>query len=593
MKKFFIAFTFLASFFSLSSFSEENYPLRMGELYNKMEKSAGDGNYSTDYYYEYCKIQNAFTSGSPGNTERSSASEIHSAWSSVLKDFELYWKDNCPMENYSVYKNGVQLKKVGQTRPGGTADFCMDIDWKESRAFLYMREAIKTGLKKAYDYSWKDIPEAWPNASVFSLEKNSSLQEKLLAEVCGQTGCASYFSVSGQSLYEVSLDIIDRFNSKVLFKGSLQILKKNGEYMFFDVPEEVADLVQKGKTSVKVSSFVLHYGKASKSFPLEAALQILPSYELTPPVSLTKGLSQDALEYSKRRFFSANEKILKAIKNSDSYSLQKELDKYFVNITGAVFLMGSNKNAENEFPAHQVKIDSYKMMSIEIPQWLYKAVTGESPVSFTEDSLPAERISWHKAVLFCNRLSELAGLEPCYSGVNKDSLGGTGNVKCNFNANGYRLPTEAEWEYAAKAFTSGNQANQTLYSGGNSAEDFAVTSFSSKRNGPAKVASLKPNSWGLYDMSGNVWEWCSDVYGEYKAGYAENPAGAQEGEGYVLRGGSWASSYSPKTKSVDECRTSFRRCENGSDAAFSTYSSNIKDRGLMSIGFRICRGSGF
>ena len=123
------------------------------------------------------------------------------------------------------------------------------------------------------------------------------------------------------------------------------------------------------------------------------------------------------------------------------------------------------------------------------------------------------------------------GLEPCY---NEDT------AECNFAANGYRLPTEAEWEYACRA------GSKTAYSFG--ADDGQLGRFAwFKENANKKthpVGQKQPNAWGLYDMHGNVSEWCNDIYDEsyYQKSPSENPTGPAEGKQYVLRGGSWASS---------------------------------------------------
>ena len=133
---------------------------------------------------------------------------------------------------------------------------------------------------------------------------------------------------------------------------------------------------------------------------------------------------------------------------------------------------------------------------------------------------------------FCNKKSLSEGLTPCYT------INGT-NVTCNFNSNGYRLPTEAEWEYAAKG---GQNSRGYKYSGGNNIGEVAwYISNSGGKTHP--VGQKNPNELGLYDMSGNVWEWCNDLYGSvyYKNSPSNNPKGPSSGRGRVLRGGSWYS----------------------------------------------------
>ena len=584
-KKLFVPIFALLVFGVQNIFCQDNFPLRMATEYDNMQNGLESGKFSSDWYYEYTEIQNAFTSGAPGTKEKNTSSQIHGSWISVLKDFEQYWSKNCPMENYARYSSSGPLVRVGQERPGGSADYSMTVDWQPGKKFLYMKEAIEAGLKRSYSSSWRDVPERWPSSSIYSSEENSSKANSsgiLLARFANGASVASYCYESGRTLYDVSYDIIDS-RGNVLFSGKPQRIGKNSKYVFYDVPENVAAMVNQGKTSLSVSELRLHFGEC-ESLTNDSCVDRMPSVSIVPPKSLTKGRPEDALNESRKKFFSNNRTLVSAINNSDSYTIEKEFEKYFVHIRGGIFTMGSNKNSDNEFPAHQVKVNSFEIMSIEVPQWLYESVTGENPSMQRGSGYPAERISWYKAVRFCNMLSELAGLEPCYSGLNSDSLGGTGNVTVNLDANGYRLPTEAEWEYAAR---TGNE--DALYSGGNSIERVAVTSATGRRISTQSVATLAPNSWGIYDMSGNVWEWCSDIYGEYKAGFADNPKGSSFGNGYVLKGGCWANTVSRKSGKVDQCRITYRRSENGSDTAFSVYSKNPDELGNDSIGFRVCR----
>jgi formylglycine-generating enzyme required for sulfatase activity len=143
---------------------------------------------------------------------------------------------------------------------------------------------------------------------------------------------------------------------------------------------------------------------------------------------------------------------------------------------------------------------------------------------------PVERVSWYDSIEFCNKKSEMEGLEKCYSGSGD-------NIKCDFTKNGYRLPTEAEWEYAARG---GNKSRGYKYAGSNNIAEVAwYSSNSNHKTHP--VGQKQPNELGIYDMSGNVWEWCNDRYDKnyYKNSPRNNPQGPKSGNSYVLRGGSW------------------------------------------------------
>ncbi|MBQ5400140.1 MAG: SUMF1/EgtB/PvdO family nonheme iron enzyme [Treponema sp.] len=215
-----------------------------------------------------------------------------------------------------------------------------------------------------------------------------------------------------------------------------------------------------------------------------------------------------------------------------------------VPVAGGRFNMGTADGEDDEFPAHSVSVDSFNMSTTEVTQELYKRIMGKNPSYFVGEKLPVEKVSWLDAIIFCNKLSIEMGKRPCYSqnaNTDTDSWSGANNISCNYNANGYRLPTEAEWEFAAR----GGKNNDTfLYSGSATIDEVAW--YEGNSDGEThEVATKAPNSLGLYDMSGNVWEWCWDNYSAtfYVNGASANTRGPSEGTGKVLRGGSRASTY--------------------------------------------------
>jgi formylglycine-generating enzyme required for sulfatase activity len=208
-------------------------------------------------------------------------------------------------------------------------------------------------------------------------------------------------------------------------------------------------------------------------------------------------------------------------------------------IPGGWFEMG-NSSIADESPAHKVWVSSFWMDRREVPQKEFRKYQISDPSHFKDPNQPLERINWRDAATYCNERSMAEGLKPCYN---------ESTWVCNFDANGYRLPTEAEWEYACRAGTS------TRYSFGDDAgrlQEFAwfADSAASKTH---PIGRKKPNPWGLYDMHGNVAEWCNDRYAKdyYSHSPDRDPKGPDKGSERVLRGGSWKSG-------PDACRCTCR-----------------------------------
>jgi len=213
-----------------------------------------------------------------------------------------------------------------------------------------------------------------------------------------------------------------------------------------------------------------------------------------------------------------------------------------VSIPAGQFTMGVNEGPIDSKPAHQVKIDRFLMDEREITQEVYQKVIGKNPARRKNPQNPVEQVTWSAAVRFCNARSTQEGLAPCYD---------TNTWECDFSASGYRLPTEAEWEYACR---SGSSSRYYFGEGAEELKAFAWYEGNSQSK-PHPVGQRKPNAWGLYDMAGNVWEWCNDFYGVkyYRDSPAENPRGPKQGEKRVLRGGAWSSSAVNCTSWIRNC----------------------------------------
>lgn len=215
------------------------------------------------------------------------------------------------------------------------------------------------------------------------------------------------------------------------------------------------------------------------------------------------------------------------------YSLQQDMKI----IAGGSFSMGSIMGDNAERPVRIVTISTFAMGKYEVTQSKWKAIMGTNPSNFIGDSLPVEKVSWHDAVAFCNALSLQEGLTPTYTIIGK-------NTTCDFNANGYRLPTEAEWEYACRAGTT------TDYYSGNRTSSSKADYFDAKldeigwylNNSDSTthiVGQKRPNNFGLFDITGNVFEWCWDYATINYDGLSQtNPTGPTNGGSRICRGGS-------------------------------------------------------
>ncbi len=195
-------------------------------------------------------------------------------------------------------------------------------------------------------------------------------------------------------------------------------------------------------------------------------------------------------------------------------------------LPGGTFTMGDAEGEVDE-PPHEVRVDAFYMDQQVVNQKQYLALMGESPSGSVRPGYPAEQVRWSGAATYCNARSEAEGLEPCYDPE---------TWECDFDADGYRLPTEAEWEYACRAGTD------TAYSFGDDAAELEKHAWfrgnSDMRNHP--VGKKKPNNWGLRDMHGNVWEWCMDTASAF-AWFAPKEITDAPYDGFekTIRGGSW------------------------------------------------------
>jgi len=230
------------------------------------------------------------------------------------------------------------------------------------------------------------------------------------------------------------------------------------------------------------------------------------------------------------------------------------IEMEMVQIPAGTFTMGTVSGGnDDERPVRQVTLSAFKMGKYEVTQEQYQEVMGENPSSFgsnpaageLQGKRPVENVTWFDAIEFCNKLSVKEGLTPVYTITGRNPSTGypitDATVSANWSNNGYRLPTEAQWEYACRAgsttdWTFGNDQNQLINYAWYGANSNYMTH---------QVGKKTANAWGLYDMHGNVYEWCWDWFGSSyygESGNTNNPMGPASGPDRVRRGGSWFNS---------------------------------------------------
>jgi len=299
---------------------------------------------------------------------------------------------------------------------------------------------------------------------------------------------------------------------------------------------------------------------------------------------LLLGMSFSALSQTKM-FINKSDGTIDSMLLSDVKSISiKSGSSYLVQVAGGTFQMGTTVNSDEQ-PVHQVSVGSFNIDIYEITYEKWTDIcnwglihgytdlpSGSNGIYPIGTNNPVTYINWYDIMKWCNARSEKDGLTPVYYTSNTfATVYRSGNIALsadavNWTANGYRLPTEAEWEFAARG---GNFTQGYIYSGSNTIGDVAWY-YSNSPNSTHTVGTKTANELGIYDMSGNAWEWCWDWYGAYLSTTQTDPKGPTTGTSRVLRGGSFSSNI---ISAENSCRI----------AARFFFSPSVRDYG---IGFR-------
>ncbi|MBR4156726.1 MAG: SUMF1/EgtB/PvdO family nonheme iron enzyme [Bacteroidales bacterium] len=301
----------------------------------------------------------------------------------------------------------------------------------------------------------------------------------------------------------------------------LQYVNSQPELGFLAVSSEPtdADIYIDGKNYGKTNNVITDLAVGTHELQLEKAGYVT----LTKTFVTTKGETLKLNETLQAVSNKADKKQQVSSVTKETFTV-KGVSFTMIAVEGGTFKMGatSEQGSDDEKPVHNVTLSDYYIGETEVTQELWQAVMGTNPSYSKGNKKPVEKVSWDDCQEFIRKLNQLTGMN-------------------------FRLPTEAEWEYAARG---GNKSKGYKYSGSNTIDNVAwYTSNSGSKTHDVKTK--QSNELGIYDMSGNVWEWCQDRYGSYSSSSQTNPTGSSSGSYRVLRGGCWGGS-------AGSCRVSYR-----------------------------------
>ena len=430
----------------------------------------------------YNNIKTAISSGNPG-LGKYNAFTMHDEWKKLLIDAEKLGSSIC-LCDINV-GNLVQGKLDYETR---TATYYSKIDTTISDRYNNTISIIASGYNIAYKTDWTDLvkPENWPIFSV-SHSKNGVYNENgaLIIENNGEYCNAFYVSIresiswgvtNYRALYDFKFNIVDE-NGKEIVKGKRWLGgTEDNTITFTGIKPEIMDLIDNEQAFINLQTVYLEYGHYNREDD-QGGRTFIKNF---PEVEISK----DKIDVQ----YGGNNKNI-PISNFNKTNVAFALNDYFTTIPGK----------------------TYKTGKTEVTQSLYEAVMGENPSNFKDANLPAEKVSWYDAIYFCNKLSIIEGKQPVYavSGITDVTAWGytphngrsiKGTITQNLEADGYRLPSVVEWEYAARG------GEYSDFSGSDNLDEVAWN-YQNSEGKTHPVAEKKANGYGLYDMTGNVDEW--------------------------------------------------------------------------------------
>ena len=358
--------------------------------------------------------------------------------------------------------------------------------------------AYSSRQKKSFGYRGKSLEDIFGEMNRLNTDKKKELQKRL------KSLFRKHINADADRIQESS-DKIKSLNKILLHFNSLM---SDVESKFSrDASEARRNAIRSG-------------GKAGKTEELnQESIEII-----TRDLSMLKAnLEKDKEKYISNKDTATNLAAkMEAVVSKIFQGFDETADDLYVKVPGGTFTMGSDEGPKDSRPAHSVTLNSFKMKTTLVTQAEWKDVMGSAfPAKMKGDSLPVYNMTFSQVTNFCNKLSEKENLIPCYDA----------KCNCDYSANGYRLPTEAEWEYAARSFADIPLKSCAWYKDN-----------SDDRIQP--VAQKEENALGLFDMLGNVYEWVNDYWDDYSSSAQTNPHGPSSGDERVIRGGSFKSTES-------------------------------------------------